>query len=66
MLLDDNVWSTINYLYAAVMYHIYHVWKTQHKTISNSGFVLKGWILLFVGEYSGAQQLWLEFDMNIL
>jgi len=38
---DDNVWSSINYLYAAVMYHIYHIWKTQHKTISSSGFVLK-------------------------
>ncbi|EDO31128.1 predicted protein, partial [Nematostella vectensis] len=27
--------------YAAIFFHIYQVWKHQHKTISDSGFVLK-------------------------
>eukprot|EP00088_Acartia_fossae_P057438 TRINITY_DN6701_c0_g1_i1.p1 TRINITY_DN6701_c0_g1~~TRINITY_DN6701_c0_g1_i1.p1 ORF type:complete len:310 (-),score=29.40 TRINITY_DN6701_c0_g1_i1:739-1623(-) len=38
---DKDVWTSFNYMYASVMYHIYHIWKTQHKTISNSGFVLQ-------------------------
>ncbi|KAK3738674.1 hypothetical protein QZH41_009122 [Actinostola sp. cb2023] len=27
--------------YVAIFYHIYQIWKHQHKTISDSGFVLK-------------------------
>jgi len=38
---DEDCWGKFNSLYAGLMYHIYHIWKTQHKTISNSGFVLK-------------------------
>lgn len=38
---DGDVWKSFNCLYTAIMFHIYHVWKTQFKTISNSGFVLQ-------------------------
>ncbi|XP_023331477.1 ELMO domain-containing protein 3 [Eurytemora carolleeae] len=38
---DQDVWLRTNYLYCAVLYNIYHVWKTQNKTISNCGFVLQ-------------------------
>jgi len=38
---DDDAWCAVNSMYAAVLFNIYHVWKSQHKTISNSGFVLK-------------------------
>jgi len=38
---DDDCWASFNYLYAAIMFHIYYIWKSQHKTISSSGFVLK-------------------------
>lgn len=38
---ENSVWSALNYFYVAVMYHVYHVWKTQHKTIKDSGYVLK-------------------------
>lgn len=27
--------------YVSIFYHIYQVWKHQHKTISDSGFVIK-------------------------
>jgi hypothetical protein len=41
LFLDKDAWLSFNTLYASVMYHIYHIWKTQHKTISNCGFVLQ-------------------------
>jgi len=39
--LDKDAWLSFNTLYVSIMYHIYHIWKTQHKTISNCGFVLQ-------------------------
>ena len=39
---EDSVWATFNYFYVAVMYHIYNIWKTQNKTIQDSGYVLQG------------------------
>lgn len=41
ILKDNDVWLSFNFLFCSVLHHIYHIWKTQHKTISNSGFVLK-------------------------
>ena len=38
---EGDVWTTFNFFYAAIIFHIYHIWKTQHKTITDSGFVLK-------------------------
>lgn len=38
----DSVWEAFNRFYVAVMFHIYDVWKTQNKTIVDSGYVLKG------------------------
>ncbi|XP_068130858.1 ELMO domain-containing protein 3 isoform X2 [Hyperolius riggenbachi] len=37
----QQVFAVLNDLYVAIFYHLYHVWKTQNKTISDSGFVLK-------------------------
>lgn len=39
--LEDDVWTTVNFFYCALLYHVYHIWKSQHKTISSSGFVLQ-------------------------
>jgi len=39
--LEDEVWTTVNFFYCALLYHVYHIWKSQHKTISSSGFVLQ-------------------------
>jgi len=41
MTLEDDVWTTVNFFYCALLYHVYNIWKSQHKTISNSGFVLQ-------------------------
>lgn len=38
---EGDVWTTFNFFYAAIIYHIYHIWKSQRKTITDSGFVLK-------------------------
>lgn len=32
----------LNDLYAAAFLQLYRVWKSQHKTIADSGFLLKG------------------------
>ncbi|XP_073478294.1 ELMO domain-containing protein 3 [Aquarana catesbeiana] len=37
----QQVFAVLNDLYVAIFYHLYHVWKTQNKTISDSGFILK-------------------------
>uniref|UniRef100_A0A7M4FZF5 ELMO domain containing 3 n=1 Tax=Crocodylus porosus TaxID=8502 RepID=A0A7M4FZF5_CROPO len=37
-----QVIAVLNDLYVAMFLHLYYTWKTQHKTISDSGFVLKG------------------------
>ncbi len=39
---DNDLWYTFNMFYGSVVYHFYHIWKTQRKTIRDSGFVLKG------------------------
>lgn len=36
----------MNSFYAATFLRLAHVWRTQHKTISDSGFVLKGALAL--------------------
>ncbi|KYO17183.1 ELMO domain-containing protein 3 isoform A [Alligator mississippiensis] len=36
-----QVIAVLNDLYVAMFLHLYYTWKTQHKTISDSGFVLK-------------------------
>lgn len=36
-----SVISVFCEFYVAVFYHIYQIWKHQHKTISDSGFVIK-------------------------
>lgn len=35
----------LNDLYAAAFLQLYRVWKSQHKTIADSGFLLKGALL---------------------
>ncbi|XP_043938165.1 ELMO domain-containing protein 3, partial [Protopterus annectens] len=37
-----QVVGVVNDLYVAAFLHLYHIWKTQNKTISDSGLVLKG------------------------
>ena len=39
---ENSVWSALNFFYVAVMFHIYHIWKVEHKSIKDSGYVLKG------------------------
>ena len=39
---ENSVWSALNFFYVAIMFHIYHIWKVEHKTIKDSGYVLKG------------------------
>lgn len=38
---ENSVWSALNYFYVAVLFHIYKIWKNEHKTIKDSGYVLK-------------------------
>ncbi|XP_063787971.1 ELMO domain-containing protein 3 [Pseudophryne corroboree] len=37
----QQVFAVLNDFYVAIFYHLYHLWKTQNKTISDSGFILK-------------------------
>lgn len=37
----QQVIAVLNDFYVATFLHLYHIWKTQNKTISDSGFVLK-------------------------
>jgi len=39
--LDDDVWSTCNFFYCALLYHLYARWKGEFLTISKSGYVLQ-------------------------
>jgi hypothetical protein len=32
----------VNQFYVAVFHHTLHIWTSQHKTIRDSGYVLKG------------------------
>jgi hypothetical protein len=34
--------QVVNQFYVAVFHHTLHVWTSQHKTIKDSGYVLKG------------------------
>ncbi|KAM4748372.1 ELMO domain-containing protein 3 isoform 1-T2 [Rhinophrynus dorsalis] len=36
----QQVFAVLNDFYVATFYHLYHMWKTQNKTISDSGYVL--------------------------
>ncbi|XP_023392191.1 ELMO domain-containing protein 3 isoform X1 [Pteropus vampyrus] len=38
---QQKVISVVNSFYAATFLHLAHIWRTQQKTISDSGFVLK-------------------------
>jgi len=38
---ENSVWSALNFFYVAVMFHIYKIWKSEYKTIKDSGYVLK-------------------------
>lgn len=38
----QQVIAVLNDLYAAAFLQLYRVWKWQHKTIVDSGFLLKG------------------------
>ena len=42
---ENSVWSALNFFYVAVMFHIYKIWKSDYKTIKDSGYVLKGLLL---------------------
>ena len=39
---ENSVWSALNFFYVSIMFHIYKIWKDEHKTIKDSGYVLKG------------------------
>ncbi|ELR59296.1 ELMO domain-containing protein 3 [Bos mutus] len=43
---QQKVIPVVNSFYAATFLRLAHVWRTQHKTISDSGFVLKGALAL--------------------
>ncbi|PNJ31348.1 ELMOD3 isoform 12 [Pongo abelii] len=43
---QQKVIPVVNSFYAATFLHLAHVWRTQQKTISDSGFVLKGVLFL--------------------
>jgi hypothetical protein len=34
--------EVVNQFYAAVFHYTLHIWTSQHKTIQDSGYVLKG------------------------
>ena len=36
-----QVFEVFNELYCSIYHRIYRIWKTQHKTISDSGFVIQ-------------------------
>lgn len=38
----QQVVGVLNEFYVATFLHLYQLWKTQQKTIADSGFVLKG------------------------
>lgn len=38
----QQVIAVLNDLYAAAFLQLYRIWKWQHKTIADSGFLLKG------------------------
>lgn len=43
---QQKVIPVVNSFYAATFLRLAHIWRTQQKTISDSGFVLKGMLLL--------------------
>ncbi|XP_018016715.1 uncharacterized protein LOC108673401 isoform X2 [Hyalella azteca] len=36
-----NVRLVVNEFFAAVLYHIYHIWRTERKSITDSGYLIK-------------------------
>ena len=45
--LENSIWSALNFFYVAILFHIYKVWKNEYKTIKDSGYVLKGNLIIF-------------------
>lgn len=41
LVLEDDVWSTTNFLYCALLHHVFIRWRGEHLTITSSGFVLQ-------------------------
>ena len=39
---ENSIWSALNFFYVATLFHIYKIWKNEYKTIKDSGYVLKG------------------------
>lgn len=39
--IDKEFWYSFNYFYCAVLFQYYHIWKTEHKSIKDSGYVLQ-------------------------
>ena len=37
-----NVRHVLNEFFAAVLFYIYHIWRTQRKSITDSGYLIKG------------------------
>lgn len=37
----DHFFDQFNYYFASLLYHFFHVWRTEQKTIKDSGYVLK-------------------------
>ena len=35
--LEEEVWTTANFFYAALLYHVYHHWRHRHLTIRDCG-----------------------------
>ena len=58
----SNVRHVLNEFYAAVMFHIYWIWKTECKTIKDSGFLIKGNMALTLKQYLS---LSLSFSLSL-
>ena len=43
---ENSIWSALNFFYVTTLFHIYKIWKNEYKTIKDSGYVLKGTLIL--------------------
>lgn len=55
--------QVVNQFYVAVFYHTLHIWTSQHKTIRDSGYVLKGSVLWQSHTWSS---LYFEYTTRVL
>ncbi|XP_074641697.1 uncharacterized protein LOC141899345 [Tubulanus polymorphus] len=53
---QNDVIGLFNHLFVATYFHLYHIWKTQHKNISHSGFVINDVERFVKKNYKGAIQ----------